>query len=176
MKEAIKYRFAVPEDAGKLSVLFKQVYIHTYGLEGVSDEFANFVNKRFSVAYLENSIRSEPNHIWVATYKNNLIGVAEISEQSMCPIRNIQEAELSKLYVLHHFKGMGVGHTLLQKAEQTLQEKNHDSLWLVVWEENPHAIAFYERQGYQTLGQTPFPMETNTYVNRVMRKPMAVSF
>ena len=36
----IEYRKANSSDIVKLSVLFKQVYIATYGVEGVSDEFA----------------------------------------------------------------------------------------------------------------------------------------
>lgn len=40
MEIDIIYRKANLSDANKLSILLKQVYIQTYGTEGVSDEFA----------------------------------------------------------------------------------------------------------------------------------------
>lgn len=172
MEKEIKYRYAVPSDALRLSILFQTVYITTYGFEGVSNEYASFISKRFAPQYIENTIVNEPHSIIVATLNENLVGVAEIDFNRPCPIGNIAEPELGKLYVLDAFFGKGIGYNLMNEVEKTALAKGHKQVWLEVWDENPRAIAFYERQGYRAIGTVPFPMDDNTYTNIVMIKTL----
>lgn len=66
MNEAITYRKAIISDAKKLSILFKHVYIQTCGIDGVSDEFANFITLQFSVERLEKLISTQADNFIVA--------------------------------------------------------------------------------------------------------------
>jgi diamine N-acetyltransferase len=173
MTKDIIYRKAQYADALKLSVLYKQVYIQTYGAEGVSDEFANFITRQFAVERLERIIKEHPENITVADYKNNLLGVAEIEFAKECPINNIVAPELNKLYILERFCGMGIGHKLLHEAEKTVLSKRAKEMWLWVLESNDRAISFYEKQDYQHIGNASFQMEVNQYDNKVMLKQLS---
>jgi len=168
----IDYRRATIADAKKLSILYKQVYIHTYGTEGVSDEFANFITKQFAVDRLEQLIHQSPDHIIVAAYSNNLVGVAELAFNKRSPIGDIVAPELSKLYILDWFCGKGIGYRLLQEAERTAASKGHEQIWLWVLHSNQRAISFYERQQYICIGNASFQMEVNNYDNKVMVKKL----
>jgi GNAT superfamily N-acetyltransferase len=168
----ITYRKAVLVDAKKLSVLYKTVYIQTYGIEGVSDEFANFITKQFAVERLEELIANHPDNIIVADYKTNLVGVAEIEFGKKCPIGYLIGPELNKLYILEWFCGKGVGENLLMEAEKLVASKEIDKIWLWVLESNTRAISFYEKHGYKHIGNAPFQMEVNTYENKVMVKDL----
>jgi ribosomal protein S18 acetylase RimI-like enzyme len=166
------YRKAIPADAKKLSVLYKTVYIQTYGVEGVSDEFANFITKQFAVERLTQLIQEQPDNIIVAEYKGNLVGVAEIEFSKLSPVGDIVAPELNKLYILEWFCGKGIGYNLLNEAEKIAREKNAEQMWLWVLETNDRAISFYERQGYEIIGEAPFQMEVNRYDNKVMLKQL----
>ena len=166
----ISFGKAKLSDALRISVLLKTVYIETYAVDGVTFEFANFISERFSTDYIKDMIQSNPDRLIIAYYKNNPIGVAEIIFESRCPIRQIDIPELSKLYVLARFYGKGVGYGLLEKAEELVKNKGFHEFNLEVYKYNERAIAFYKRQGYQTIGETDFPMEVNTYKNLVMNK------
>lgn len=170
MTKDIIYRKAQSADALKLSVLYKQVYMQTYGTEGVSDEFASFITRQFAPERLEHIMVKHPDNIMVAAYKNNLLGVAEIEFAKKCPINNIVAPELNKLYILERFCGLGIGYKLLDEAEKTVLSKGVKEMWLWVLESNDRAIAFYERQGYRHIGNASFQMEINKYENKVMRK------
>ena len=74
----IIYRNANLTDVNKLSILLKQVYIQTYGTEGVSDEFANFILMKFAPERLHSLIAKDPDLFIVAEYKENLVGALEI--------------------------------------------------------------------------------------------------
>mgnify|MGYP000851751891 CR=1 FL=1 len=172
MDKQIIIRKANQSDVKKLSVLYKTVYIQTYGQEGVSDEFANFITNQFSIERLGNIILNHSTKIIVAEYKNNLIGVAEIEFDKQCPINNIVEAELNKLYILEWFSGQGVGYQLIQEAEKIVISKGIKKMWLWVLITNERAISFYEKQNYKWIGNASFQMETNNYENKVMLKEL----
>ncbi len=166
----ITYRFANLSDVKKLSILFKQVYIQTYGFEGVSDEFANFITVKFSEENISKKITEQPESILVADYKTNLVGVAELEFNQKSPVGEITGTELSKLYILEWFTGKGVGKELLHFTEALLHNKKIDNLWLWVLDSNERAIEFYKKNGFQTIGKALFKMEVNTYDNFVMYK------
>ena len=172
MTAEITIRKAILVDAKKLSILYKTIYIQTYGIEGVSDEFANFITKQFAVSRIENTIQTLPDNIFVAEYKGNLIGVVEIEFDKICPVNKIIIPELNKIYVLERFFGKGVGLKLLQVAEQEVSAKGFDKIWLRVLISNDRAISFYERNHYSCIGNDPFQMETNCYDNKVMLKEL----
>lgn len=168
----ITYRNANLSDLRKLSVLFKQVYIATYGIDGVSDEFANFITDRFALERLEPIISHSPENMMVAEYRGNLVGVAELEWNKQCPVGDFVSPELSKLYILEWFCGKGLGRQLLEQAEKTVMEKGSSHLWLWVLASNTRAIHFYQQQGYREIGHAWFQMEVNQYDNIVMRKDL----
>ncbi|MBX2829058.1 MAG: GNAT family N-acetyltransferase [Flavobacteriaceae bacterium] len=163
-------RHARLDDSKKLSILYKQVYIQTYGKEGVSDEFANFITEQFSIERLENIIATIPDAIMVAEYKNNLVGVLEIDFEKPCPIGDFVAPELNKIYILEWFCGKGIGKLLVKKAEHVLKQRGYDRVWLWLLESNTRAYNFYKKSNYIDLGKAPFVMEDNTYTNLVMSK------
>jgi GNAT superfamily N-acetyltransferase len=171
-KTKLKYRLAVPEDALCLSVLFRQVYIHNYAIEGIPSDFSRFIIEQFAITKIEQKIRKQPHSMLVATYKGNLAGVAEINYQKDCPIGDLTAPELSKLYVLECFTGMGIGQQLLQNVEQQLQTKGYKELWLWVYAINERAVQFYKRQHYQWLGNAFLDLEGNQYENEVLYKQL----
>ncbi len=167
---SINYRFANLSDVKKLSILLKQVYIQTYGFEGVSDEFANFITVKFSEENISKKIKEQPDSFIVADYKSNLVGVAELEFNQKSPVGEVFGTELSKLYILEWFTGKGVGKELLKSTEELLRKNNTQNLWLWVLDSNDRAIQFYNRNGFKTLGKALFKMEVNTYDNFVMYK------
>lgn len=171
-KNKLQYRLATPEDALCLSVLFRQVYIHNYAIEGVPADFSRFIIEEFAISKIEQKIRKRPNCMLVATYKGNLAGVAEIEYQKKCPVGNLVAPELNKLYVLERFTSLGLGHQLLQKIEQQLQEEGYPELWLWVYAINARAIQFYKRQQYSYLGNAFFELEGIQYENEVLYKKL----
>ena len=171
--EGITFEKAKLSDSLRLSILLKTVYIQTYGVEGVSFEFANFITKNFAPEAISQKIKSKPEQFSVASFNGNPVGIAETNFGSRCPIRDKAVAELSKLYVLERFYGTAVGYGLLNMVEQTVANKGGKDLNLEVYVENTKAIQFYKRQGFVAIGKKDFPMETNTYENLVMHKALA---
>lgn len=169
----IFYRNANLSDVKKLSILLKQVYIHTYGIEGVSDEFANFITVKFSEETLQKNIMDFPESYIVADNDTNLVGAAEIIFEASSPIGNVNAPELSKLYVLERFCGKNIGTGLIEATEEMLRSKGYQEYWLWVLVSNERAISFYKKHGFTSIGTALFHMEKNTYNNFVMHKSIS---
>ena len=58
------------------------------------------VSKQFSEERLEEIIRTISDSIFVAEYKNNLVGVLEIHDDKACPIGDLIAPELNKIYLM----------------------------------------------------------------------------
>lgn len=172
MESEILIRSAVVSDVPRLSVLYRTVYIDTYALDGVTTEFTNFMEDKFSHARLERSISANPEHTIVATFRGNLVGVAELELDRPCPVGELVAPELAKLYVLNRFKGKGIGKRLLQQVENLLRNNGHPKLWLWAYAVNDHALEFYKRNGYLDIGNAFFKMTENEYENRVLVKSL----
>lgn len=170
MSPQITCRKANLSDVNKLSILFQQVYIHTYGVEGVSDEFANYIIKQFSTERLQGTISTNPDNLAVADYNNNLVGVVELGFDNKCPIQTVNAPELNKLYILEWFSGQGIGYKLLGEAENVVKSYGISEMWLRVLGSNQRAVSFYEKQNYKWIGNEVFEMEKNSYDNKIMLK------
>ncbi|OEK01260.1 hypothetical protein BFP97_06925 [Roseivirga sp. 4D4] len=172
MENKIVIRQARVSDSKKLSILYKTVYIQTYGTEGVSDEFANFITVQFDPQRIEKVIIEDSECIIVAEFNNNIVGVAEIEFDKTSPVGDFEAPELNKLYILDWFCGKGVGSKLMAAVEELIVSRGIKHIWLWVLVSNQRAISFYEKHGFQWIGNALFPMETNTYENKVMRKSL----
>lgn len=53
------------------------------------------------------------------------------------------------LYVISEFRSRGVGHQLIKRAEEQLLKMNIHSLHLLVEIDNPRALAFYKKEGFE---------------------------
>jgi ribosomal protein S18 acetylase RimI-like enzyme len=73
---------------------------------------------------------------------------------------------------LDRFYGRGIGYGLLKAVEKDVIKNGFKELNLIVYNKNERAIAFYERQGYKSIGIEDFKMEHNTYKILVMTKAL----
>ena len=163
---------AAVSDALRISVLLKTAYIQTYAVEGITFEFANFIEKRFSIQTIERIITQHPDQLFVAYFKGNPVGAEELIFESECPIRHIPTAELSKLYVLDAFQKRGIGSKLLQEAERLASSSGIKECTLEVYNKNEQAINFYQNHGYKIIGSVDASMETNYYEDFIMTKSL----
>uniref|UniRef100_UPI004048117F hypothetical protein n=1 Tax=Roseivirga sp. TaxID=1964215 RepID=UPI004048117F len=108
MNDLVSISRARISESKLLSVLFKTVYIDNYGIEGVTYEFANFLEKQVAPSKIEMDTESERTNLWVARDKNNPVGILQIEFNNHCPVKNELLTEINKLYILTHFLARGM--------------------------------------------------------------------
>lgn len=163
-------RKATVKDALNLSVLKKQVFISTYALSGINNDFSSHIISEFSIEKIKDQI-NDPEIIVLLAEKNGfLVGCAELFLNNTCKETGDSSPELNVLYVFEHLKGRGIGYKLISECESVLNEKKYPGMWLTVYHKNKAAIEFYKRQSYKDIGRYDFEMEGKYYENRIMFK------
>ena len=164
------FRPAFLSEILQISLVLKQVYLETYGIEGVSKLFADFINEQFSEEKIKREMESADFDFWVATCNDNPIGVLKVAYNLPCPNADFSATEINKLYIMRRFFKKGIGRRLMAFAEKALKEKGEEKVWLQVWAENDGAIEFYKKEGYEVLSDVWFWIEENKYPNKVLVK------
>lgn len=86
---------------------------------------------------------------WVAEENGELMGGCGIY-----PTKGLPEgcAELVKFYVSSHYRGKGVGKSLLQQSIRSARELGYTQLYLESFPELEKAVGMYEKAGFRSIG------------------------
>jgi len=95
--------------------------------------------------------------------KDQVIGFVEVTEKQFGLGTQISEHKrdlrpvLTNLAVHPSFRKAGVGSQLLQACEVIVSQqwKDHDEIVLEVEDDNPKALAFYDKRGYEIVFEDP---------------------
>ena len=164
-------RKAELNDLNNLAVLKQQVWISTYATEGLVNEFSSYVLSEYSVDNVRTSITDKNKLTLIATYNNALVGCVEILLTPQSPLKEIEPSiEISSLYVLERFQGLGIGKKLLVKCLNQIKQINHNKIWLTVYYKNQRAIDFYLRQNFNHIGEMDFLLGDEKHKNYILIK------
>lgn len=100
----------------------------------------------------------------VGYFKVNFKGAqTELQEQD--------SLKIERIYVKSEYHGKKVGQLLYNKAVEVARSTDKSSIWLGVWEKNPRAIRFYEKNGFQAFDKHIFKMD-DEQTDILMRKSL----
>ncbi|HZH63072.1 MAG TPA: GNAT family N-acetyltransferase [Metabacillus sp.] len=86
----------------------------------------------------------------IATIDNHVVGWSALSPVSgRCVYAGV--AELS-IYVHSHYKGNGIGHTLLQALIKISEENGYWTLQAGIFPENSASLALHKKNGFREVG------------------------
>ncbi|MGI4758619.1 MAG: GNAT family N-acetyltransferase [Janthinobacterium lividum] len=78
--------------------------------------------------------------------------------------------ELRRIYLLYRFQGQGIGKALMDAALSLAQEMGKKRLLLGVYGKNYDAIRFYEKAGFEQIGERYFTVGATTHHDAVMAR------
>lgn len=124
--------------------------------------------------YVEDVIRLElndPNNIYYLMYDDDrMIGFSKIvynSPNKFLPDENV--TKLDRIYLMEEYHGKGLAQQFLDFNIELAKENGQSALWLYTWVGNKRAIAFYEKEGFETIGEHMFQVSaTHSNPNHVM--------
>lgn len=166
-------RPATSADLQALATLAEHTFRQAFAEDNDPTDFEAYVSDAFSEERLTRELADPTNSFLVATDRvgEDLCGYAKLrrsSAESCCRGRN--PIELERIYVDHRHLGRGLGARLMEHCLALAEREGHDSVWLGVWERNARAIAFYERWGFEAVGEHDFRLGTDLQRDLVMER------
>lgn len=160
---AFMIRDAELADCQNLASLSIQVWLDTYALEGVRSSFSSYIWDCFTQAAFENKLNDTRYKIFVASRDEYLLGYIMLDFESFHKDQS-NGFEIARLYVSRHFKGQGIGKTLLNEMIGKCGKKS----WLAAYIGNVDAINFYKYLGFEDIDEAIFILDDERVENRIL--------
>lgn len=168
---AITIRPAMSSDAELLADLGTRTFIATYTPYLPADSLAATAALWFHPDKQAAEI-ADPN-VWsfIVSVNELPVGYATLRTGAVPEsVTGSQPVELARLYLLSEWIGRKIGAMLMSTCLDDARQRDHDTIWLGVWERNPRAIAFYEKWGFVRVGVHAFPFEGEQQTDIVMQR------
>lgn len=137
------------------------------------EDLAIYMKKAFSREQIASEISDKGNIFFLAEKASELAGYAKLAlGASEAGITALRPAELSRLYSHQKFLGHGVGQMLLEACIAHARQAGCDVMWLGVWEFNPRAQRFYQKNGFRIVGSHIFQLGSDPQTDLLMQREL----
>lgn len=155
MVSDLNIRFANMDDAELLARLGRETFYDAFASHPSMpvEELVEYLDKAFSVTQLGEELADVRSHFLLAEIAGEVVGYAKLeANSSSSSVTARKPIKLKRLFTRQKFIGSGIGSSLLERCLQESVELKHDAIWLIVWEHNLHAYAFYKKWGFEPCG------------------------
>jgi diamine N-acetyltransferase len=160
-------RRATPADAAALSAFAARTFSDAFGADNTPSDMAAYLAESFSPPIQLAEI-SDPAAAMTLAVESG--GPTEALAGYMYLVEDPDPAAmfLKRIYVDKAWQGSGLGSLLIEEARRECRRRVRRRLWLTVWQRNPRAVAFYEREGFRVSGTTTFTLGDDVQTDLVM--------
>tara|TARA_R110002094_G_scaffold1849_1_gene7708 strand:+ start:334 stop:861 length:528 start_codon:yes stop_codon:yes gene_type:complete len=158
------------QDIEKLKEIGKLTFAETFSSENSEEDMREYLEEGFSTEKLKTELTDKNAEFFFAELDDKVIGYLKVNfGQSQTELKDENALEIERIYVLNEFHGKKVGQILYDKAIELAKEKSADYVWLGVWEQNPRAIRFYEKNGFVAFDKHLFKLGNDEQTDIMMK-------
>jgi ribosomal protein S18 acetylase RimI-like enzyme len=166
-------RRATAADAERVAALAERTFRDTFAADNSPDDMDAYVRDSFSVDRVRAEVADDANTFLLAFadggeqptgYAKLRTGTTEPNVSGPYPV------ELERLYVDRSAIGHGVGAALMRAALDEARSAGYRTVWLGVWERNARAISFYEKWGFEIVGDHVFRLGSDAQRDLIMER------
>jgi len=165
-----------PADAGDikpLAELAARTFKDAFAKDNDPEDVQSYIDQSFSPERLRAELANADNLFLLAflAEADFPVGYAKLRSGTLDPsVRGPDPVELERLYVDQGAIGSGIGAALMRAVLDAARRGGHKTLWLGVWERNARAIAFYQRWGFEVVGDHAFRLGSDEQTDLIMHR------
>lgn len=171
---ALHIRRAVAADATALAPLMTEWFLAAYGHASDAANTDAFLAANFAHARQAAEIANPDIVTLIAQADGEMAGYAQVRFATRAPdcVTEAGACELGRFYFAPAHHGRGLAAPLMDAVRAAARERGRRWLWLLVWQEAPQAIRFYEKQGFGKRGTAVFLVGEDRKADWVMQAPV----
>ncbi|MDD2983882.1 MAG: GNAT family N-acetyltransferase [Crocinitomicaceae bacterium] len=159
------------EDIPVLQEIGRQTFFETFSENNTEENMVKYLEDSFSIEKLTEELNNENSEFYFAISDEKVIGYLKLNfGNSQTELQDNSSLEIERIYVLQEYHGKKIGQVLYEKAMQIASNKNVNYVWLGVWEENPRAIRFYQKNGFVEFDKHIFKLGNDEQTDIMMMK------
>ncbi|OAU19445.1 GNAT family N-acetyltransferase [Lacticaseibacillus rhamnosus] len=158
-------------DLPTLIRISRETFADTFSAENTAADLTLFLNTTYSNAQLQRELKTNGTSFWFVKVNGKLAGYLKLNINSaQSEKRSHDTLEIERIYILPAFKRQGLGTRLLGFAQSEAIKQGKSRIWLGVWEHNEPAKKFYQKQGFQPIGDHIFQLGSDPQRDILMEK------
>jgi len=168
---ALHIRCAMAADAAVLTPLMAEWFLAAYGHASDAANTGAFVATNFARAKQAAEIVNPDIVTLIAQSDGEMAGYAQVRFATRAPdcVTQAGACELGRFYFAPAHQGRGGAALLMDAVRAVARARGRRWLWLLVWQEAPQAIRFYEKQGFDKVGPAVFMVGEDRKADWIMR-------
>ena len=171
--ENITIQGVTVNDLAQLQKIGRKAFSETFSSGNTEENMNKYLVEGFSKEKLREELNNESSAFYFAVLDEKVIGYLKLNfGSSQTEIQDSISLEIERIYVLQEYYGKKVGQVLYEKALQVAEDKKVNYVWLGVWEENPRAIRFYQKNGFVEFDKHIFVMGDEEQTDIMMKKTL----
>jgi len=164
----IHYRDAGPEDAGILAEIGRRTFVETFGTLYSPENLATFLENHSPESW-RGELADPRFSVRLAEAGGEAVGYAKVGPFAF-PVEAAGPAvELRQIYVLAPWQGAGIAAALMDWAFDEARRRGAEELYLSVFVDNHRARKFYDRYGFEYVGDYEFMVGDQADHDMIMR-------
>jgi len=167
-------RRATDADTETLGHIGVATFIESYTTDIEGPAMIAHCTREHSKSVYETYLRAPETGCWLAEHADTSapIGYALNCKPDLPIETSPADLELKRIYVLSKYHGQGIAAALLQAALRHASETGAPRLLLGTYEDNHRAMAFYGKNGFETVGTRKFNVGGKIYDDIIMAKSL----
>ena len=157
------------EDAAELAAFAARTFAEAFAADNDPDDLQAHLSSSYTPEQQAAELADPSMTTILARSQGELLAYAQVRRSSP-PSCVTQSApiELYRFYLDSRAHGSGLAAELMQAVHQVARDFEAHHIWLGVWEQNPRAIAFYEKEQFVDVGNKEYMVGPDRQIDRVL--------
>lgn len=166
-------RRATLADAPLIASLGAETFMSSFGSQNTPENLAKHLAAAFDEEIQRRELTDPAVTYLIAEQTGRTAGYAQVREgDAPACITGAAPVEVRRFYVTHDFHGTGIAQALMEACANEARQRGGRTLWLGVWEQNPRAIRFYTKCGFEDVGGQTFMLGDDPQQDHVLSRSL----
>lgn len=154
-------RLATLADVPLLLRLGIDTFKGAFAAQNTTSDMAVYLQQTFTEAQVAAEVAHSANQFYLLTdQQGEVAGYCKLNfHQQPEKMPNANLMKISRFYLLQtHVGQRGLAQAMMDFVLDMGRRRHCSGAWLTVWQQNPRAVRFYEKNGFATFGVTHFTL------------------
>lgn len=157
-------------DLDTLRALAIRTYSAAFAHKNKPGVIEDYYKHAFAKAHLSKQLSNPQSYWYFAKDIDQIIGYLKLNiGNAQTEYQDQKGLEIERIYIDVPYLRKGFGAKLIDFSISKAKELKKNYIWLGVWEENPEAITFYKRHGFEITGTHDYDMVAEIQTDFIMR-------
>ena len=158
------------EDLTELRAVAYVTYKDTFEGYNSQTTMDAYLEEAFDLQKLEKEVSNPLSFFYFVMDHEEVVGYMKVNlPTAQTDFNDLEAMELERIYVKKAYKGRGYGQEMVAKVISMTREQGLTSIWLGVWANNTPAKKFYEKLGFEKVGEHGFRMGNELQTDHIYR-------